>query len=238
MIADHEGESLDRIGTYQLSEPLSSLAFTLSGDYDFEDLENASLSSRLRVYRNRRDFGEGDIDLEATLDSSGRVEYRFYAFDAETLSTLGIDAETVATLRAFADESGGQTVSTNAHENILKEIFQALAESLTTKEHAPLRANSDAEERAIIDAFLASETIRVFSGATTGDSDRVDFRFDPDAFIVFLDRVADILGDEHADKTFASDSGLFRAFSLAGEMTIDDNDTLDRANFFIEIPLS
>lgn len=229
------GEALSGFGNIQFREKLSSMSVGFLGDYNFEDQEHPSMDATIKMYLNKRSFGAGDIDITFRIDGSGATSYSLNHLDRATLEFLGAPRDMVDSLMLAFDENQGKFISSDAHAEFLKEIFTTLAVS---KKDSPLRENSKEEEKQIIDAFLDAEVLEVTAGSEKEeDTSTLTMRLNPENTVIFLNRVAAILGGEDARKDFDGNKEFLKSFTVAGTVDLRDKRIID-SHVLSEIPLS
>ena len=235
VMASGTGEALSGFGNIQFQEKLSSMSIGFLGDYNFEDMERPSMDATIKTYLNKRSFGAGDIDISFHIDGSGSVSYSLNHLDRTALEFFGAPKETIDDLMLSFEENQGKLISSDVHAEFLKEVFATLVAS---RKDSPLRENSEEEESQIIDAFLETEVLEIVGGSEKEEGVfTLTMKLNPDNTIVFLNRVATILGGENAEKNFDGNEEFLKSFTIAGTMDLQDKKIVD-SHILSEIPLS
>lgn len=226
MNADGDTKRLASFAAHQFKDPFSLLSIRLYGDYDFANLDTPSFSPIIKMYLNKGNTGEGDVDVSLGINGSGSLTYEVRNLNRQILDFFGIDSESARILIEEFEKNKGKTRTTELGTNLLKEVLTSLRES---SENSPLYKNSKEEEQKIIDAFAESETIRVLSGAWIDDrTERVSFDFSAENFTKFLGEVGKILGNGNENKDFSGDAkSLAETIRIEGTLDIRDKRIVD-----------
>ncbi len=229
---DGDEKKLASFAWKSFGEAFNAFSLKLGWEYNFENLEKPSLSTTLKTYLNKANTGLWDLDMEASIDASNSLVYEIRNLDAKLLRFFEIDEQTIAALVKMVEANKGKKQKTALATNLLQEVIASVKE---TGKDSPLYENSKEEEKKIIEAFVKSETIEVYSGSWVNDTtERIAFKFNPKNFSNFLNETAKILWKWNENKDFSEDAKLLaETVRIEGTLDIKDKRIIDSQIQFV-----
>lgn len=221
MIDGNEEDLINKFSNISLNSPFNSLSFKIDWDYDFLDLANPKLNWNIKIYLNKRNFWLWDLDISFHLENKETLKYTINNFDKTLTSFFLKDKTQIDALSLFYEDNKGKELVYNLPKEIVDGLFLE-ASKIDLEEN--LYKNSKEEEQKIINSFLENEVIEILSWETQDNVDKLNFKFNSDNFIKFLNDVAKILWNWNENKNFDSDKELFKNIGISWVLEIKNNE--------------
>lgn len=224
MIDWDKKDLINKFSNIDLNTEFNSLSFKIDWNYDFIDKKSPKLDWNLKIYLNKRNFWLGDFDVSFSLSENNKLKYSFNNLDKTLLKFFLKDTSQIDSLYLFFQDNKQKDMIYLLPKEITDAIF---SDKKTDSLEDTLYKNTKDEEQKIINAFLEKEVIEVFSWSTSGNIDKLNFRFNSDNFISFLNEVAIILWNWNENKNFNEDKELFKNIISEWIFNIQNNEIVD-----------
>ena len=217
----------------------SSFRVLFEWTYDFTDVESIKVDANLQVDLNKDQFSVWDIDITFEIKWDGTLEYTINNLNRTVLKFLWIDKDQINVMMDVYEEN---IVLLDDFNKPLKlkipnKLWTEIISSIKAKSSdSPLYKNSKEEEDKIIKAFLSNDVIQIISWKPKGDMNIIDFVFNPENWINFLNDVAKAIAKWNDVKNFDWEKTYFKDLTINWSFTIRDNLIID-SNIWTELPI-
>lgn len=101
---DGNEKKLESFAGRAFGEAFSSFSAKWYGDYDFEDIDRATLFADIKAYLNKVNTGQGNLEMSVGI-ASGSVTYEVSNLDPKLLAFFEIDPETSKALIELVEKN-------------------------------------------------------------------------------------------------------------------------------------
>ncbi len=221
MIDGSEEALINKFSNLNLNSAFNSLSFKIDWDYDFLDKSTPKLNWNIKIYLNKRNFWLWDFDVSFKLENKTTLKYSVNNADKNLLKFLLTDKEKVDALWLYFEDNKGKELTYEIPKEVIDSLFEE-ASNVNLEEN--LYKNSKEEEQKIINSFLENEVIEVLSWETQNNIDKLNFKFNGDNCVKFLNDVAKILWNWNENKNFDSDKELLKNIWISWILEIKNNE--------------
>lgn len=193
------------------------LSVKIFWDYDFSS-DQPKLNLSLKVYLNKQELWLWDLDIKTNIWLN-KSTYYLNNLDRKLLSFLSVEQSTADILMNMYDENKWKEMLLPLPDWMFIELINAVKSS---SNDSPLYKNTDSQEKRIIESFLKNDVLEILSWKTENMSDKIEFSWNSDNFVEFMNNVSEIINTGNSQVNFDSEKELLKNLKIRWVMDIKD----------------